>query len=99
MSAAATTPRLLTIDEVAARLHVHRVTAYRMVHDGRLPAVRFGGDGASLRVDERELEAWLYGVPIVGAPGIARVHILAERDVPSGQSTASALAGLEERRG
>ncbi len=28
-----------------------------------LPAVRLGGPGSPLRVDERELEAWVYGDP------------------------------------
>ena len=31
-----------------------------MVYDGRIPAVRLGGLGTGLRVDERELEDWLY---------------------------------------
>ena len=70
------TPKLLTLDEVAERLSVHRATAYRMVRDGRLPAVQLGRRGNALRVDERELDAWLFaelpapcGVDPAGAPG------------------------------
>ena len=93
----------LTLDEVAARLGVHRVTAYRMVRDGRISAVQLGRRGNALRVDERELDAWLYGLPDTGAvttPPGART-VLAERGgVPvPGQSTSSpALAGLEDER-
>jgi excisionase family DNA binding protein len=32
--------RFLTVREVAARLKVCRATVYRMIHEGRLPAVR-----------------------------------------------------------
>jgi excisionase family DNA binding protein len=59
-TAETSTTRLLTLAEVARRLTVSRATAYRMVYDGRLPAVRLGGRGAALRVDEAELERWLY---------------------------------------
>lgn len=61
MSTTATPARLLRLDEVGERLNVSRATVYRMVADGRLPAVRLGGPGAPLRVDEAEFEAWLYG--------------------------------------
>jgi excisionase family DNA binding protein len=60
VSTAETSTRLLTLAEVARRLSVSRATVYRMVYDGRLPAVRLGGRGAPLRVDEAELERWLY---------------------------------------
>jgi excisionase family DNA binding protein len=33
---------VLTIDEVALRLRVARLTAYRMARDGRLPTIRAG---------------------------------------------------------
>jgi excisionase family DNA binding protein len=53
----------LTVPETAARLRVSRQTVYRAIAAGRLPAVQLGGPGAPLRVDERELEAWLYQLP------------------------------------
>ena len=55
-----TTSRLLTPDEVAKRLGVHRVTVYRMVHDGRLPAAKLGRHSAGLRVRERDIERFLW---------------------------------------
>jgi excisionase family DNA binding protein len=33
---------VLTIDEVAMRLRIARLTAYRMARDGRLPTIRAG---------------------------------------------------------
>ena len=41
--------RFLTIAEVAAFMRVSRMTVYRMVHSGELPAIRFG---RSFRVPE-----------------------------------------------
>ena len=43
-------PRFLTIREVAERLRVCRATVYRMVDDGRLPAVRVSS--GTIRVSE-----------------------------------------------
>jgi excisionase family DNA binding protein len=59
MSTIATT-RLLTIPEVARLLRVHRDTVYRKIQRGELLAVRLGPTG-SLRVDQTELELYLYG--------------------------------------
>ena len=52
--------RLLTVDEVAQRLRVHPGTVRRMLVDGRLLGLQLGGPGSSIRIDERELHAWLY---------------------------------------
>ena len=52
--------RLLTLDEVAERLHVTRRTVERKIRVGELPALQLGGPCTPLRVDERELEEWLY---------------------------------------
>ena len=41
--------RFLTIAEVAAFMRVSRMTVYRLVHSGVLPAIRFG---RSFRVPE-----------------------------------------------
>jgi excisionase family DNA binding protein len=56
-------PTWLTIKDVAERLHVHDRTVRAMIRDGRLPAVRLGGPGSAIRIDERELEAFLYADP------------------------------------
>jgi excisionase family DNA binding protein len=50
------TPQLLSLAEAATILRVSRATAYRLVHAGELPAHRIGG---SLRVDPRELRAYI----------------------------------------
>jgi excisionase family DNA binding protein len=42
VKARATPGDVLTIDEVAARLRIARLTAYRMARDGRLPTIRAG---------------------------------------------------------
>ncbi len=41
--------RLLTVAEVADTMRVSRMTVYRLVHAGELPAIRFG---RSFRVPE-----------------------------------------------
>ncbi|QBI56865.1 helix-turn-helix domain-containing protein [Streptomonospora litoralis] len=35
-------PPLLTVTEVARMLRLSKMTVYRMIHDGRLPAIRIG---------------------------------------------------------
>jgi excisionase family DNA binding protein len=50
---------LLSVDSVSRRLACSRGTVYRLIASGELPAVRLGGAGASLRIDERELDQWL----------------------------------------
>jgi excisionase family DNA binding protein len=44
----------LTVAEVAERMRVSRMTVYRLVHSGELPAVRFG---RSFRVQRSAVEA------------------------------------------
>lgn len=48
--------RLYTVREVAAALGVHPETIRRLIHDGRIDAVRVG---RVLRVEPRELERFL----------------------------------------
>lgn len=81
---------LLTVREAAARLRVSEKTVRRLVAAAELPALKVGGQ---IRVDEGELEAWLYG------PGAVTVRPLglAERGAPvEGQSTAPAPRGSRE---
>jgi excisionase family DNA binding protein len=56
--------RLLTIDEVAERLGLSRHTVERKIAAGEIPALQLGGRHSPIRVDERELEAWLYLKPL-----------------------------------
>ncbi|GAA2783136.1 MULTISPECIES: helix-turn-helix domain-containing protein [Crossiella] len=48
--------RFLTVAEVAGLIRVSKMTVYRLVHSGELPAVRVG---RSFRVPENEVHAYL----------------------------------------
>lgn len=48
--------RYLTVAEVADQMRVSRMTVYRLVHGGELPAVRVG---RSFRVPQDALDAYL----------------------------------------
>lgn len=45
--------RFMTVTEVAGMMRVSRMTVYRMIHAGEVPAVRFG---RSYRVPESAVE-------------------------------------------
>ena len=48
--------RFLTVAEVASIMRVSKMTVYRMVHAGELPAIRVG---RSFRVPEDEVNTYL----------------------------------------
>jgi excisionase family DNA binding protein len=48
--------RFLTVAEVAAVMRVSKMTVYRLVHNGELPAVRVG---RSFRVPEQAVHDYL----------------------------------------
>lgn len=48
--------QFLTIAEVAAKMRVSKMTVYRMVHSGELPALRVG---RSFRVTEEDVNEYL----------------------------------------
>ena len=48
--------RFLTVAEVAAMMRVSKMTVYRLVHGGELPAVRVG---RSFRVVEKDVNEYL----------------------------------------
>jgi excisionase family DNA binding protein len=48
--------KFLTVAEVAAVMRVSKMTVYRMVHNGQLPAVRVG---RSFRVSEDDVHDYL----------------------------------------
>jgi len=58
MSDDLTDVRFLTVAEVADMMRVSKMTVYRMVHSGELPAIRFG---RSFRVPESAVGAVLRG--------------------------------------
>ena len=48
--------KFLTVAEVAAMMRVSKMTVYRLVHNGDLPAVRVG---RSFRVRDDDVDAYL----------------------------------------
>ncbi|HEU5469808.1 MAG TPA: helix-turn-helix domain-containing protein [Actinophytocola sp.] len=50
--------QFLTVAEVAAMMRVSKMTVYRLVHNGELPAVRVG---KSFRVPEKAVHSYLEG--------------------------------------
>ena len=48
--------KFLTIAEVAAMMRVSKMTVYRLVHSGELPAVRVG---RSFRVTEKDVNEYI----------------------------------------
>jgi excisionase family DNA binding protein len=48
--------RFLTVAEVAAMMRVSKMTVYRLVHNGEMPAVRVG---RSFRVPEQAVQDYL----------------------------------------
>jgi excisionase family DNA binding protein len=64
--------RFLTVAEVAAVMRVSKMTVYRLVHSGELPAVRVG---RSFRVPEQAVPDYLRHAYVeAAARGSARVH-------------------------
>ena len=53
----------LTVAEVADMLRVSRMTVYRWVHAGDLPAVRFG---RSFRVPQQAVDVFMHNAALVG---------------------------------
>jgi excisionase family DNA binding protein len=60
MAATVQESHFLTVRETAAFLRQSERSIRRKIHAGEIPAVRLG-DFGPLRIDRRELEAWLYG--------------------------------------
>ncbi|WP_427129382.1 helix-turn-helix domain-containing protein [Pseudarthrobacter sp. S9] len=55
--------RFLTVAEVAELMRVSKMTVYRLVHSGEMPAVRFG---RSYRVPENAVEQYVKGAVVDG---------------------------------
>lgn len=49
-------PEILTVGEVAAFLHLHAMTIYRLAKEGKLPGFKVGG---RWRFRRDTLEAWM----------------------------------------
>jgi excisionase family DNA binding protein len=66
---------LLTVDQAATRLGVHRKTALRYIHDGRLKATRVG---KAYRILPADLDSFA-GLPVAGPkPSGARTTSIVE---------------------
>ncbi|HEX5139810.1 MAG TPA: helix-turn-helix domain-containing protein [Dehalococcoidia bacterium] len=50
---------LLTLEQVAEYLGVHRDTVYKLVRSGRLPALQLGGRKAAWRISEDDLREFI----------------------------------------
>jgi excisionase family DNA binding protein len=48
-------PKVVNLEEVAAYLHVHRSTIYRLLRQGKLPGFRIGSDW---RFNLEEIDRW-----------------------------------------
>ena len=55
--------RFLTVAEVAAAMRVSKMTVYRLVHAGDMPAIRVG---RSFRVPESAVEQYVKGAVVEG---------------------------------
>ena len=64
--AGSTSTRFLTVAEVAEMCRVSRMTVYRWVHAGELPAVRFG---KSFRVPEAAITEFMEQAALHGGTG------------------------------
>ena len=62
--------RYLTVAEVAEMMRLSRMTVYRLVHTGELPAVRVG---RSFRVPQDALEAYLESAAVDSAADQGRL--------------------------
>ena len=60
--------RFLTVAEVADMMRVSRMTVYRLVHSGELPAIRFG---RSFRVPESAVTQAVRAVTHIGDDNVA----------------------------
>jgi excisionase family DNA binding protein len=59
----------LTVLEVAELLNVHSNTVRRLITAGRLPAVRFGGPGSTIRIATHDLDAFVHAARLDPTPG------------------------------
>jgi len=60
------TSSFLTVSDVAERLNVSKMTVYRLVHSGKLPAVHISH---SFRISEESVSDYLAGAAVEADPG------------------------------
>lgn len=79
--------RLLTIDQVAEYMGVHRDTVYALVRSGRLPALQLGGRKAGWRITEADLDEFVAKSKAVTASGLSQSNEAAIAEFDRAQST------------
>ena len=95
---------VMTVDQVAAYLQLNRLTVYRYVREGRIPAARIGKVYRILRADvDRFLENQKSAPTRSGrqapvAPGETRVRTIWVRDVKKAEEIHVGPARREARR-
>jgi excisionase family DNA binding protein len=50
---------MLTIKDVAVKFNVSIATIYRMVRAGKMPSLRVGSRGKTIRFIEEDIEKWI----------------------------------------
>ena len=51
-----TRPTIMTLDEVAKYLRIHKSTVYRMTKEGKIPAIKIGNQW---RFKKNKIDEWL----------------------------------------
>jgi excisionase family DNA binding protein len=54
-------PKVMTVNDVAAYLRVHRTTVYRLLKNGQIPAFRVGSDW---RFTTEAIDRWQNGLTV-----------------------------------
>jgi excisionase family DNA binding protein len=81
---------VLTLEQVAKLLRLHRSTVYRMVKRGEIPALKVG---RVWRFSKEALDAWLRGVGRLQARGEARERPTRKREDPVLRAVGSLAIG------
>ena len=89
--------RLLTIDQVAEYMGVHRDTVYTLIRSGRLPALQLGGRKAGWRITEDDVLDFISQQKAIAATE-TRSQEAAQEEFDRKQS-AELQAFLEDQRG
>jgi excisionase family DNA binding protein len=78
--------KLLTVDQVAEYMGVHRDTVYNLVRSGRLPALQLGGLKAGWRITEDDLREFIANGKSAMAAGVGPTDEAALAEFERGQS-------------
>lgn len=62
--------KLLSVNEVAERVGVEKLTVYGWLRTGKLPAYKFGG---TVRITQADFDAFAKPYPVTEAEGLAEL--------------------------